>query len=120
MKFTRRGFLGGLVAVSALPAIGKDDPTVFPARGKFERLVLAYQHVHIGLEKPFSVLHISDTHFTAAYPDEDAKKQKLREVRTKTFGGRQEEALCDSLAWAKENVDYVVHRRQARRESLFV
>ena len=35
MKFTRRGFLGGLVAVSALPAIGKDDPTVFPARGKF-------------------------------------------------------------------------------------
>ena len=58
---------------------------------------------------PFSVLHISDTHFTAAYPDEDAKKQKLREVRTKTFGGRQEEALCDSLAWAKENVDYVVH-----------
>ena len=109
MKFTRRGFLGGLVAVSALPAVGKDDPTVFPARGKFERLVLAYQHVHIGLEKPFSVLHISDTHFTAAYPDEDAKKQKLREVRTKTFGGRQEEALCDSLAWAKENVDYVVH-----------
>ena len=78
MKFTRRGFLGGLVAVSALPAIGKDDPTVFPARGKFERLVLAYQHVHIGLEKPFSVLHVSDTHFTAAYPDEDAKKQKLR------------------------------------------
>ena len=109
MKFTRRGFLGGLVAVSALPSLGKDDPTVFPARGKFERLVLAYQHVHIGLEKPFSVLHISDTHFTAAYPDEDAKKQKLREVRTKTFGGRQEEALCDSLAWAKENVDYVVH-----------
>ena len=109
MKFTRRGFLGGLVAVSALPSLGKDDPAVFPARGKFERLVLAYQHVHIGLEKPFSVLHISDTHFTAAYPDEDAKKQKLREVRTKTFGGRQEEALCDALAWAKENVDYVVH-----------
>lgn len=106
---TRRSFLGGLFAVSALPSLGKDDPAVFPARGKFERLVLAYQHVHIGLERPFSVLHISDTHFTAAYPDEDAKKQELRRVRTQTFGGRQEEALRDSLAWAKENVDYVVH-----------
>ena len=108
MKFTRRGFLGGLVAVSALPSFA-DDPAVFPKRGNFERLVLDYVHIKAGAEKPFSVLHISDTHFTAAYPDEDAKKQTLREARTKTFGGRQEEALCDSLAWAKENVDYVVH-----------
>ena len=107
----RRSFLasfGGLVATAALPSFA-DDPAVFPKRGNFERLVLAYQHVHIGLEKPFSVLHISDTHFTEAYPDEDAKKQKLKEVRTQTFGGRQEEALRDSLAWAKQNVDYVVH-----------
>lgn len=107
----RRGFLGalgGLVAVSALPSWA-DDPAVFPARGNFERLVLAYQHIHIGLEKPFSILHISDTHFTAAYPHEDEKKQKLKEIRTKTFGGRQEEALRDSLDWAKKNVDYVLH-----------
>ena len=27
------------------------------------------------------------------------------------FGGRQEEALRDSLAWAKEHVDYVVHTK---------
>ena len=26
-----------------------------------------------------------------------------------SFGGRQEEALRDSLAWAKSNVDYVIH-----------
>ena len=107
----RRSFLtslGGLVATASLPSFA-DDPAVFPKRGNFERLVLAYQHVHIGLGKPFSVLHITDTHFTEAYPDEDAKKQKLKEVRTQTFGGRQEEALRDSLAWAKLNVDYVVH-----------
>lgn len=112
MAVDRRAFLGGLgglVAVAALPSVGADDAAVFPSRGNFERLALAYQHVHIGLEKPFSVLHISDTHLTAAYPDEDAKKQKLREIRTRTFGGRQEEALRDSLAWAKKNVDYVVH-----------
>lgn len=109
---TRRSLLtslGGLVATSALPSWGEDDPAVFPARGKFERLVLAYQHVHIGLEKPFSVLHISDTHLTAAYADEPAEKQKLHTLRTQTFGGRQEEALRDSLDWAKKNVDYVIH-----------
>lgn len=107
----RRNFLktlGGIAAVSALPSLA-DDPTAFPKRGAFERLALAYSHIHIGLEKPFSVLHISDTHLTEAYPGEDEKKQKLRQVRTQTFGGRQEQALRDSLDWARRNVDYVIH-----------
>lgn len=107
----RRDFLrslGGVAAVSALPSFA-DDPSAFPKRGAFERLVLAYNRIHIGLEKPFSVLHISDTHLTEAYPNEDGKKQKLKQVRTQTFGGRQEQALRDSLAWAKKNVDYVIH-----------
>lgn len=33
----------------------------------------------------------------------------MKENRTQCFGGRQEEALRDSLAWAKEHVDYVIH-----------
>lgn len=109
MDLSRRNFVGSLVAAAALPSLAADDPSVFPARGRYERLALAYQHIHLGLDKPFSVLHISDTHLTAAYPDENEKKQKLREARTRTFGGRQEEALRDSLAWAKDHVDYVVH-----------
>ncbi len=112
MSVNRRTFLtglGGIFAVASLPSFGEDDPSLFPARGNFERLALAYQHVHLGLKKPFSVLHISDTHFTAAYPDEDEARRKLRDIRTRTFGGRQEEAFRDSLAWAKRNVDYVVH-----------
>ncbi len=102
--------VGGLVAVSHLPSLA-DDPSVFPERGRFERLMLAYQHVSAGAAAPFSILHISDTHLTEAYPDEaDAEaKLKSRERRIRTFGGRQEEALRDSLAWAKQNVDYVLH-----------
>ena len=100
--------LGGLVAVSALPSLA-DDPSSFPARGKWERLALAYQHVKAGATRPFSLLHISDTHLTAAYPHEAEVKQTLMARRTQTFGGRQEEALRDSLAWAKENVDFVLH-----------
>ena len=113
MDISRRNFLtgvGGLVAVSRLPSFA-DNPAVFPERGRFERLQLAYQHVSAGATAPFSILHISDTHLTEAYPDEADAAGKLRskERRTRTFGGRQEEALRDSLAWAKENVDYVLH-----------
>ena len=111
----RRSFLkrmagmGALVATSQLPALAEDDPTLFPKRGRFERLALNYGTVNIGLEKPFSILHISDTHLTAVYPNEDEKKQQLHKIRTTTFGGRQEEALRDSLDWARQHVDYVVH-----------
>ena len=111
----RRSFLkrmagvGAVIATSQLPAIAEDNPSVFPKRGRFERLALNYGTVNIGLEQPFSVLHISDTHLTAAYPHEDEKKQTLHTQRTLTFGGRQEEALRDSLEWAKTHVDYVIH-----------
>lgn len=101
--------MGAVVATSQLPALAEDDPTLFPKRGRFERLALNYGTVNIGLEKPFSILHISDTHLTAVYPNEDEKKQQLHKIRTTTFGGRQEEALCDSLDWARQHVDYVVH-----------
>lgn len=110
----RRQFLtstlaaGAFVATAKLPALA-DNPALFPKRGRFERLVLAYAHINAGATKPFSILHLSDTHFTDAYAHEDENHQKLKEARTKTFGGRQEEALRDSLAWAKDNVDYVVH-----------
>ena len=111
MAVARRDFLsafGGLVATAALPSFGEDDPSLFPGRGGAERLILAYQHVHIGLPKPFSVLHISDTHLTEAYPHEN-EKLDFAERRRRTFGGRQQEALRDSLAWAKANDDYVLH-----------
>ncbi len=100
---------GALIATSQLHVLADDNPAVFSKRGRFERLSLSYATVEIGIEKPFSVLHLSDTHLTAAYDHENEKKQQLHNNRTTTFGGRQEEALGDALAWAKEHVDYVVH-----------
>ncbi len=100
---------GALIATSKLPALAEDNPSVFPQRGQYERMSISYAIVNIGLEHPFSVLHISDTHLSAAYEGENEKKQQLREQRTTTFGGRQEEALRDALAWAKQHVDYIVH-----------
>ncbi|MBP5511428.1 MAG: metallophosphoesterase [Kiritimatiellae bacterium] len=100
--------LGGLVATSVLPSFA-DDPSLFPVRGRWERLSIGYQHINAGAEKRFAILHISDTHLTAVYPHESAWTRNFMARRSKTFGGRQEEALCDSLAWAKEHVDYVIH-----------
>jgi len=116
MNITRRNFLfgsgmamGGIVATSALPAIADDDPSLFPGRGRFERLSLTYHAIKAGATKPFTVLHISDTHLTAAYPDEGEFERVSASRRSRTFGGRQEEALRDSIAWAKEHVDYLLH-----------
>ena len=111
----RRTFLkslagtGALIATSQLPSWGKDRPEVFPERGTWERLSLSYAVVNIGLERPFSVLHLTDSHLAAAYPEENEKKQRLHIRRTQTFGGHQEEALRDALDWAKDRVDYIVH-----------
>ena len=114
----RRDFLkrsagvGVLVATSQLPAIAarpEDKADLFPARGRYERLSLSYATVELGLERPFSLLHISDSHLTDAYADEGEQQLKEKARRTKTFGGRQEEALRDALAWAKEHVEFVLH-----------
>ncbi len=115
---TRRGFLRGGLACGTLAAVSdiavavepKGDALAgFAARGRYERLTLAYQHIDAGATKPFSILHISDTHFTAVYDHESDIKKELSRIRTKTFGGLQERAFVDSLAWAKDHVDYVVH-----------
>ena len=115
MEMTRRSFLancgmagGGLVATAALPSFA-DNPELFPQRGRWERLSIVAQHIKAGASKPFSILHISDTHLTAAYPEESEWTRKQAERRAKTFGGRQEESLRDTLAWAKQHVDYVIH-----------
>ena len=112
MNVTRRDFLtaaGGLVAVSSLPSFAQDDPSFFGSRGSGHRIMLAYQHIDAGATAPFSILHISDTHLTAAYPEEGEGKMQAHHRRIRTFGGYQEAALRDSLAWAKRSADYVLH-----------
>lgn len=106
-----RAFAGGgaLIATSRLPSFGEDNPAVFARRGAWERLMISYASIKAGATKPFSILHISDTHLTAAYGNESTNVQRLARWRTVTFGGRQEEALRDSIAWAKEHADYLLH-----------
>lgn len=124
-KTGRRQFMRNIAAASFLTATsawsqnpkGRVLPSrkmdasdrLFDQRGRWERLSMAYAHIKIGASRPFSLLHISDTHLTEAYSDEDEKKQALKENRTRTFGGRQELALNSSIEWAKKNCDMILH-----------
>ena len=111
---TRRGFFGSAFSIGAVCAASRlpvfaDEPTVFPARGRYERLSLTYHEIKAGATQPFSLLHFSDTHLTATYPHEPQDVRENMRERTMTFGGRQEEALRDTLAWARDHVDFIVH-----------
>ena len=100
---SRRSFLGGLAAGGALAAL-----PVF-ARTRFKRVNLVFADVKIGLDTPFSALHISDTHLTLAHFDEDPAAMNLSVDRTDAFGGDQLTALRDSIGYARQNKDIVLH-----------
>ncbi len=92
-SFGRRDFFKGacvagfMVATSRLPAVAGGKFEV-GKRGAHSRLATSYAVVDIGLEKPFSVLHISDTHLADAYPDEHPDKVAAAAKRTKGIGAR--------------------------------
>lgn len=115
MQNSRRDFLrrialtSGIIATSQLPVWAEEKVAEQRKENRMRDLSFAYGVVNIGLEKPFSVLHISDTHLAAAYPHESSKKQELKANRMETFGYGQEEALALSLSWAKNHTDYLVH-----------
>ncbi len=102
---------GTLVATAGLPAMSDEPCAVAPFHRKSSRayLSLGYHRIHIGLAKPFSILHISDTHLSVAATDDPPDKAEFARKRDEGFGTRQAEALANSLAWAKDNVDYVIH-----------
>ena len=109
--FIGKALAGGFIASAAtLPARGGvvGGKTVKDLSAPWGP-ALQYVHVNLGLEKPFSVLHISDTHLSAAYPTECEDLRRVSKERTECFGGMQEVALATSLYWAQRDCDYVVH-----------
>ena len=65
--------------------------------------------IEAGAKKPFSVLHVSDTHLTAVYPHEDKWKQEMSRADTPIFGAKQEEALSEAVAYARRHCDFLLH-----------
>ena len=46
---------------------------------------LLHTHIHLGLEKPLKLLHVSDTHISLADDRDDERKQTLAASRAKAF-----------------------------------
>ncbi len=69
-------------------------------------------NLHIGLEKPLTLLHLSDTHIILADERDDERKRKLAEDRVHAFGVPQDEVIRNldaALDYAKANCDLVIH-----------
>ena len=98
---TRGAFIWSALALAVLPARAG---AVTGDKIKLKEIV-----VEAGAKKPFSVLHVSDTHLTAAYPHEDKWKQEMSRADTPIFGAKQEEALAEAIAYAKVHCNFLLH-----------
>ncbi len=67
---------------------------------------LIKNHIHIGIEKPFSVLHATDTHIAFADERDGERKVKLSEHRSK----------CFSDAW--ENLQYIKNKAISEQKTV--
>ena len=100
-EFLRFGLTGGaLLATSSLPV------RAAPKRGR--AMNITYISLPVGAERPFSVLHISDTHLKGLAPSDP---ERIRRFLAPRFAGFDpEEALADSLDWARRRkCEYVLH-----------
>ena len=102
---TREQFMWSVLALSAVPV----QAAGVPSSVKGDKLKPKEIVIEAGAAKPFSVLHVSDTHLTAVYPHEDKWKQEMSRADTPVFGAKQEEALAESIAFAKTHCDFLLH-----------
>lgn len=100
---SRRGFI--LSAASCAAALSR----LSAAEGTGEAFTVSEATVAAGAAKPFTLLHVSDTHLTCALPSDDERMRALSRSRETVFGGSQEAALRAAFAWAAENADFMVH-----------
>ena len=98
---TRGEFIWSSLALAAMP--------VQAGGATGDRLKAKTVSIAAGATKPFSVLHVSDTHLTAVYPHEDKWKQEMSRADTPIFGAKQEEALSEAVAYARRHCDFLLH-----------
>lgn len=67
-----------------------------------------HEKIHIGAEKPFSVLHVSDTHLCFADSRDNERKNELAARRTLGFPGAEQNAE-ETVAFACRNSMPVIH-----------
>ena len=108
-RMTRGEFLWCSLALGAVHAVADDGMSAGLPAATGENLKVNGVVIEAGAKKPFSVLHVSDTHLTSVYPREDKWKQEMSRADTPIFGARQEEALAEAVAYAKAHCSFFLH-----------
>ena len=76
--------------------------------GKLKPLNIREIEIHIGLEKPFSAMHVSDTHITLVDDRDNERKIKLAAGRARSMN-RGEHYLDEAIRYAKEHDMLLLH-----------
>ncbi len=102
----RRDFVRGSLALGAFftaSSLSASEKLV-----RMNRMSVGYVPLPIGVEKPFTIFHISDTHFKSVAPTDS---DSLRRFLSARFVGHEiESAFATSLEWARERkCDFVLH-----------
>ena len=106
MTVDRRDFIFaglGLAATAGLPAFG---------RGRYEQLNVAHVRIAAGAERPFSVLHVSDTHLTLSGDDDP---ESLRRKYGKNLWANEISLLPYYIAAANIETEYAARNGGRRR-----
>ena len=106
---TRGEFLWSSLALGAAWSAAADAGFGEASAATGEKLKVNGVVIEAGAKKPFSVLHVSDTHLTAVYPHEDKWKQEMSRADTPIFGAKQEGALAEAVAYAGRHCDFLLH-----------
>ena len=105
--FTRSQFLFGLVGAVVLPSAGEGAHESGKAPGAYRKVSLS-----VGVEKQFSVLHISDTHLAVLTEAEKAASGWRERYYTRRHEGNfrnAEKHLADAIAYASKRRMPLVH-----------
>ena len=105
--FTRSQFLSGLVGAVVLPSAGEGLHKAGKASGAYRKVSLS-----VGAERPFSVLHISDTHLAVLTEAETAESEWRGKYYARRHDGKfrnAERHLADAVAYASERRIPLVH-----------
>ena len=111
MTMNRRDFLKFGACACLASSLSDFDLSVYPkaiAEKALANLKVVEFTLKVGATKPFTAVHISDTHLTFADERETERKQKLAKDRLRYFGD-SEKNLRAAVTYAKERDAVLLH-----------
>ncbi len=109
MTLNRRDFLKLSASLYASPAVLLTDyDSMRVGAEELDDLKIERHTINVGAERPFTAVHISDTHITFSDSRDTERTQKLAESRSKYFS-KAERYFLASVEYAKKKDAYLLH-----------